>query len=306
VCFLGDLLERENNGVETVPGMDMSGLKPYLLLPDFECNDKRVFVKIRRMVIAVLQASLLVLAISACGPAPVDHGQLYPDPQSDRVRGESYLSETFPENKEIREKLVHTLTVGNDSMRMFVELEEHPAFVEAKVVFLNATQSIFDIGALDFALFDGNDVTLNPVGCHVLANAIVGPGSDVQPYQPKPSYSFNKTIVGESGQSQYNKPVVVEDLSLRKIIVDQLVPESPANIFRGLGTIFVFGKNSMERSAAEQLYDSGIGDRVGIVPDSQHEFSVFWRNEAKKEYPLRLVLLDTDIDFTFGTEKENR
>ena len=133
-----------------------------------------------------------MLFFAGCAARNVEPGQLSPAPASPLVPGEAFVAASFPGNEKASERFAHTLTAGNDSLRLFVEMVERPAIVEARITVFNSTRSIFDLGPGDFELLAENGDTLRRIECHDLANELLQKNA----YGEKPRYSLNWSVTG--------------------------------------------------------------------------------------------------------------
>ena len=260
---------------------------------------------------------VLMLFFAGCAARNVEPGQLYPAPASPLVPGEAFVAASFPGNEKASERFAHTLTAGNDSLRLFVEMVERPAIVEARITVFNSTRSIFDLGPGDFELLAENGDTLRRIECHDLANELLQKNA----YGEKPRYSLNWSVTGpgEVPGNQYPSraalqgayrssvetdegPIEVKDLMIEAVNLASGPVVELGSMMRSVGPEI---EAAARREAAERVYRAGIGERMGVVPGSMCGFSLFWRNRPQKRYPLRLQLRDSSIEFAFVAKEED-
>lgn len=255
----------------------------------------------RTMVVMAALCSIALLC--GCAPGAVQSIRLAPSEMCAYQRGEEFMKKDSVDEK-ILEQYVDTVTTGGDSLRIFVGLREFPDYIEANVELTNASRTDFTIAPGMFALLDGSRMAFLPIEASEVANEMLLNINEIPEYEPKYNYYVKSSVYGTAntqylGGGQYyttyrgtgNATVTAQ--------------EDPYHALGySIGAIFAEAANDKVRACARRVYEQGIGLSADLMAQSRGAFTVYWRNRKEKIYPVRFLVRDTDIEFTF--EKRDR
>jgi hypothetical protein len=241
--------------------------------------------------------------LCGCTPGAVQSIRLTPSATCEYPRGEKFV-EAEAAGNEVQEQYVDTITAGGDSLRIFVGLHEFPDYIEANVEIVNTSRTDFTFTPGNFALLDGSRMAFLPVEASVVANEMLLNINEIPAYQPKYNYYVQSSAYGTAntqylGGGQYHTTYSGTGTST------VTAQEDPYNALGySIGALFAEAANDKVRACARKVYERGIGISADLMARSRGAFNVYWRNRTGKTYPVRFLVKDTAIEFSY--EKPQR
>lgn len=252
--------------------------------------------------ISVIVALCAAVPLCGCAPGAVQSIRLAPSDSCAYQRGEQFM-EMVAADEKILEQYVDTITTGGDSMRIFVGMREFPDYIEANVELVNASRSDFTIIPGMFALLDGSRLAFFPIEASEVANEMLLNINEIPEYQPRYNYYVNSSVYG-SANTQYLGGGQYYTTYRGTSNSTVTAREDPYHALGySIGAIFAEAANNKVRACARRVYERGIGLSADLMAQSRGAFTVYWRNREDKIYPIRFLVKDTNIEFTFEKQK---